>query len=245
MKRTDPGKPENAQDSVYASLRNSILNLNLLPGTAVSEKEISLRYQVSRTPVREAFIHLSKEGLIKVIPQKETQVSRIDFNRVKQELFLRETLESGVLGLFIENAASAHFTELEELMELQSKAGDNKDYIKFLQYDNDFHRIFFEVAGQELAWEVQENMGGHYHRVRLLSTWLNEITKSIVSQHKSIFSALKRKDLQKARPLLESHLHKLDIEEAMLKETFPDYFSGAAEERKYFDVDFGGLNFNN
>jgi DNA-binding GntR family transcriptional regulator len=75
------------QDSVYTALRESIMNLNLAPGTVISEKEISCRYEVSRTPVREAFIHLSKEGLIKVIPQKETQVSLIDFARVEQEFF--------------------------------------------------------------------------------------------------------------------------------------------------------------
>jgi DNA-binding GntR family transcriptional regulator len=242
MKRTDAGKADNVQDSVYASLRNSIVNLNLLPGTAISEKEISLRFKLSRTPIREAFLHLSKEGLVKVIPQKETQVSRIDFNRVRQELFLRETLEAGVLGLFIENAKAAHFTELEELMELQTEAYNSKKYVQFLQYDNSFHRIFFETAGQELAWEVQENMGGHYHRVRLLSTWLNGIAKSIVSQHKSLFRALKKKDLPQARTLLESHLHKLDVEEDLLIKAFPDYFNNSVEEKNLFNVDFGGLS---
>jgi DNA-binding GntR family transcriptional regulator len=242
MKRTESGKAENVKDLVYASLRNSIVNLNLLPGTAISEKEISLRFKLSRTPIREAFIHLSKEGLVKVVPQKETLVSRIDFNRVRQELFLRETLEAGVLGLFIENAAPAHFREMEDLMELQTDAYNNKKYVRFIQHDNNFHRIFFEAADQELAWEVQENMGGHYHRVRLLSTWLNGIAKSIVSQHKSLFRALKKKDLPQARTLLESHLHKLDTEENMLIKAFPDYFDNTIEEKSLFDVDFGGLS---
>jgi DNA-binding GntR family transcriptional regulator len=241
MNRTDAGKAEIAQDSVYASLRNSIINLNLLPGKAISEKEISLRFKLSRTPIREAFLHLSKEGLVKVIPQKETQVSRIDFNRVRQELFLRETLEAGVLGLFIEHASPARFAELEELMELQTDACNNKKYVQFLQYDNNFHKIFFVAAGQGFAWDVQENMGGHYHRVRLLSTWLNGIAKSIVSQHKSLYRALKKRDLPKARALLESHLHKLDIEEDMLKKAFPDYFNNTIEEKSLYDVDFGGL----
>ena len=77
------------QDNVYSALRVSIINLNLAPGTAISETEVSLKFQVSRTPVREAFIRLSKEGLVEVIPQKETLVSLIDPIRVKQEFFLR------------------------------------------------------------------------------------------------------------------------------------------------------------
>jgi hypothetical protein len=39
------------QDQVYTALRKSIINLNLIPGTVVSEKEIALRFQVSRTPL--------------------------------------------------------------------------------------------------------------------------------------------------------------------------------------------------
>jgi DNA-binding GntR family transcriptional regulator len=241
MEGTGRGKPENVQDSVYVSLRHSILNLNLLPGTAISEKEISLRYKVSRTPVREAFIHLSQEGLVRVIPQKETLVSRIDLNRVRQELFLRESLELAVLGFFIEKAKLSHFAELEKLMELQTMACDNKEHIHFLQYDKDFHRIFFEAAGQGFAWNIQENMSGHYNRVRLISAWLNGITEDIVSQHKSLFNALKKKDLPQARTLLESHLHKLDIEEDMQQRLFPDYFD-SAEAGNPFDVDFGGLS---
>jgi DNA-binding GntR family transcriptional regulator len=242
METTIHRQSGNIQDFVYTSLRKSILNLNLLPGTAISEKEIALRYQVSRTPIREAFIHLSNEGLVKAIPQRETLVSRIDFNRARQELFLRESLELAVLGFFIEKAKPSHFTKLEELMEFQTRACKNKEHINFLQYDKDFHRIFFEAAGQGFAWDVQENMSGHYHRVRLISTWLNGITEDIVSQHKSLFSALKDKNLPQARTLLESHLHKLDIEEDMLERLFPDYFD-SAEEGSPFDVDFGGLNF--
>jgi DNA-binding GntR family transcriptional regulator len=85
------------QDRVYAALRKSIINLNLVPGTVISEKEISLRFQVSRTPVREALIHLSKEGLVQVIPQRGTMVSLIDPARVQQEFFLRECLETAIL----------------------------------------------------------------------------------------------------------------------------------------------------
>ena len=94
MDNPEGKRSRSVQDSVYTALRTSIINLNLAPGTAISEKEISRRFGVSRTPVREAFIRLSKEGLVRVIPQKETQVSLVDFRRVEQEFFLRESLET-------------------------------------------------------------------------------------------------------------------------------------------------------
>ena len=228
------------QDSVYAALRKSIINLNLLPGTAISEKEISLRYKVSRTPVREAFIHLSKEGLVEVFPQKETLVSHIDYARVEQEFFLREHLESAVLDLFIAKSRPEDFAKLGGIIEKQTQAFNANDYVNFMIYDNDFHRVFFETSGQALSGQVLESMGGHYYRVRLLTTWLNGIPKSIISQHRALLSSLKKKDPAKTRALLDEHLHQLPTELKLLQEKYPQFFAAPAREKLY-DVDFGGF----
>jgi DNA-binding GntR family transcriptional regulator len=230
------------QDSVYINLRRSIINLNLAPGTGISEKEISLRYKVSRTPVRETFIHLSREGLVQVIPQKETLVSLIDFSRIKQEFFLRESLETAALEPFIEKCRPVHFIALKSLIEKQSAAFDSNDYISFVNYDDEFHRTFFEVAGQDLSWEVLENMSGHYHRARLLSIRLNGIAGNVVRQHRKLLAALKKKDPDSAKEMLYIHLHNLDTEEKMLRKNFPGYFV-PIETKNAFDVDFGGPSF--
>jgi DNA-binding GntR family transcriptional regulator len=240
MEKTQKQQARRVQDSVYTALRNSIINLNLAPGTAISEKEISLRFNVSRTPVREAFIRLLKEDLIRVIPQKETQVSLIDLERVEQEFFIRESLETAALAPFIANSRSHHLTELRRLTELQNDALANKAFIDFINYDDQFHQTFFEVAGQALSWEVLETMNGHYHRVRLLTIWLNGIATDNVSQHQQILAAMEKKDLNKAKEMLRLHLHKLETEEAILRKKFPDYFT-PEEEKSVFDVDFGGL----
>jgi DNA-binding GntR family transcriptional regulator len=101
-----------------------------------------------------------------------------------------------------------------------------------------FHRVFF--GNQNVAWEAMENMCGHYRRFRLLTIWLQDIVKDIVEEHKQLLLAVKRKDADEAIALLESHIHKLNTEEAMVKRLFPDYF--ADSEEIPLAVDFGGLN---
>ena len=212
----------NAQESVYKPLRDNILNLDLLPGTVISENEISSRFNVSRTPVREAFIALSKEALVTVMPQKGSMVSLIDFARVEQEVFLRENLELAALKRFTLNHDTCHLAELEKYITLQQQACNDKNYEQFLICDNLFHRVFFH--DQEVAWEALENMCGHYYRVRLLTIKLLEVIDDLVETHKLLFHAVSRRDLPKALSLLESHLRKLNTEEVVLKRLFPDYF---------------------
>jgi DNA-binding GntR family transcriptional regulator len=232
----------NVQVSVYAALRQSIINLNLEPGTVISEKEIALRYKISRTPVREAFIHLSQEALVQVIPQKGTLVSLIDVNRAEQEFFLRLNLELAVQKSFMKNCRPEHFERLESLIKVQSKALKQREYIEFLNYDDAFHRVFFEAAGQELSWVVLETLCGHYHRIRLLTAWFRDIAEDLVREHRQLLKALSEKNPAAAKKQLKEHLSKLQSEETMLREKFPNYFSSPAEQNA-FDIDFGGLSF--
>jgi DNA-binding GntR family transcriptional regulator len=229
-------KTGNAQ-MVYTSLRNSILSLNLVPGTAINEKDISVRYNVSRTPVREAFITLSKEALITVMPQKGSMVSCIDLNRVKQEQFLRESLETAALRLFIKEYDSVQLAELEKCIDLQIEACESRKPELFNKLDDQFHRIFF--GSQNVAWEAMENTCGHYHRIRLLTIWIQGIIADIIEEHKKIFDAVKQRDTEKSLSHLNEHIHKLSSEEALLKRFFPDYFTDSGVSVP--EVDFGGL----
>jgi len=232
------GRTGNIQEFVYSSLRDNILSLNLPPGTAISENEVSLRYRVSRTPVREAFIALSKDALVTILPQKGSMVSRIDFARVDQEAFMRESLEMAALRAFAKNPSAADLAELERCIDLQSEAGAARKFDHFLQYDDRFHRVFFGT--QKIAWEALENSCGHYRRVRLLTIWLLEVVEGLVQEHRMLLQAVASGNLRLAMKILKSHLRKLNTEEGMLQRLFPDYFVNPAEETQ-IAVDFGGL----
>src|SRR5262249_9041063 len=87
------------RDAVYHKLKEQILSVELIPGTNISEKEISVQMGVSRTPVRESFVRLSQEGLLDIYPQRGTVVSLIDLELVEEARFMREQLECAVVRL--------------------------------------------------------------------------------------------------------------------------------------------------
>ncbi len=82
---------------LFQVLRQSIIQMVLAPGQALSEKEIAETFMVSRQPVREAFIRLSEAGLVEVRPQRGTYVVKISQRAVLEARFVREAVEVAIV----------------------------------------------------------------------------------------------------------------------------------------------------
>ena len=227
-----PGRPAtkmSVQDTVYWTLKEGILSLRLPPGTAMSTQEMAQKLNVSRTPVREAFIRLHEESLVEIIPQRETLVSRIDMARAMEERFIRESLELAVLRPFLERFRPGDEIRFHRCIEDQERFAREKRHVEFLESDNEMHRLFFEVARQLLAWETLQGVLGHDYRYRLLAVRDEDIMRDTIGQHKRIVSFIEKKDLDRLAAELTHHLHKVRFESRELILNHPDYFKAESE----------------
>src|SRR5713226_9289569 len=94
--RLDGARGSSIAEQVFRTLRFSIVTMKLTPATALSEQEIADRLNVSRQPVREAFIKLSDIGLVRVLPQRGTFVEKISAKAVTDARFVREAVECAI-----------------------------------------------------------------------------------------------------------------------------------------------------
>ena len=90
-------KYESIREYALRIMNKNLLNMNLAPGMALSEQEIANELEISRTPVREAFIRLAHDNLLDILPQKGTYVAKIDLGQVAESIFLRETMEHAIM----------------------------------------------------------------------------------------------------------------------------------------------------
>lgn len=211
-------------DYVYETIKNNIVNFNIKPGNRISEKEISDLLNVSRTPVREAFIKLSKEGLLYVLPQRGTYISYIDLDKVEEARFIRESLERSVIKLATEDFPSELLTRLEENLKKQKECIQEKDYAKCLEFDEEFHKTIFLGCNKVGVWSIIEQINTQYKRIRLLSFMVDINWNKVIEQHEEIIRAIKEKNVVKADNVITVHLKKLLFEQIELKEKYPEYF---------------------
>ena len=217
------------QTLVYEELKRNIMSMKLEPGQTMSTQEIATKLNVSRTPVREAFLRLQSEGLVEMIPQRETMVSKISLKRVEQEKFIRECLEMGVIRKFMDKSGCDVEENMAELIQLQKKCGEEKDFVGFLEADDQFHKVLFDVTGQEMAWETIASRNGHYNRLRILYVQRDTAMQESIEQHHKIATLLESGSREEAARALSSHVRRLDIDEAGLIAQYPDYFESEGE----------------
>ncbi|HZH58880.1 MAG TPA: GntR family transcriptional regulator [Metabacillus sp.] len=212
------------RDFVYEVLRENIISLKLEPGRNISEKEISEWLQVSRTPVREAFVKLTQEELLEVYPQRGTFISLIDMYHVEEARFIREHLERAAVRVACENFSNEHILKLEANITMQKLCVEEKNYTKLFELDEEFHYTITMGCGKERIWAVIQQMNAHLNRIRMLSLAANYNWDLILTQHEGITLAIKEKNPNLAEKTMEDHLKKLTFEQEDLKNEYKKYF---------------------
>ena len=215
---------ETGRDYALRTLKENIVHLDLAPGSQISENELAAALGLSRTPVREALIELSKVGIVTVFPQKKSTVAYIDYAMVDEARFMRGLMECAVAELDCRMATAEDIERLRENIRLQRLY--LKDYYAdtLTELDNRFHTLLFAIARKERVYQLMQSVSIHFDRVRNLALGTVRNTK-IVEDHERLADAIERGDGAAARALMEAHLGRYRIDEAAVRAQYPQYFA--------------------
>ncbi|MCK3658375.1 hypothetical protein A4G18_06560 [Pasteurellaceae bacterium Pebbles2] len=215
---------ENSRDYAYRMIREMIVNMQLVPGSKVSEIELAELLGISRTPVREALIDLSKNGVVTTKPQKGTFISLIDPELIEEARFLRLTLEKELVILLCESNSDKDFSKLDELINLQEFYLKQSNYEKFLELDDEFHRYFFQMAAKSNIYSLMKGLNIHFDRARK-ALFKSKPTLQTLNEHKEILTAIKLKDKERAKKAIENHLTKYQFDKQLFEKEYNQYFT--------------------
>jgi DNA-binding GntR family transcriptional regulator len=192
---------------VYRILREQIIQAELLPGERLSESDVAKALSVSRQPVREAFIKLSEEGLVQVLPQRGTFVTKISVASVMDVRFVREAIEADIVRLVAGEHVPATIDELRGQIAEQKKV-PHDDRAAFLRLDERFHRTLASAAGKAYAWSVIESVKAQMDRVRFLSVDDMHVGR-LIEQHERIVDGIAAGDRAAAEEATRLHLREI------------------------------------
>ncbi|WP_159662937.1 GntR family transcriptional regulator [Streptomyces mexicanus] len=157
-----------AAQTVYALTKELILSGELAPGTLISEGEIAERVQVSRTPVREAFLRLESEELLALHPKRGAVVVPVPAGEAADVLELRQALErSAAERIARDGLAAEAAARLRELIARQRELAHAGDVDAFAAADEAFYRGIVETSGNRLAGRFYATLGDRQRRMSI------------------------------------------------------------------------------
>lgn len=220
---TERRPKESARDYALRILKYDITTLNLAPGTVVSENELASQLKLSRTPVREALIELSKSGIVEILPQKGSRIALIDYTLIEEFQFLRKVLETAAVELDCDVATSEDILVLEQNLNQQEFYLKNPSPSRLMETDDQFHRELFRICNKMQIYNMMSSMSTHFDRVRELSLSAVKDIK-IVQDHRTILDAIKSKDKDLAKSTMEKHLSRYKLDEEVIRSQYPHFF---------------------
>jgi GntR family transcriptional regulator, rspAB operon transcriptional repressor len=212
-----------AAPQVLEKLRDAILSLDLVPGTVLARQELADQFGVSQTPVREALLRLSEEGLVDVFPQHATLVSRIDIAAARQAHFLRRSIELELVHQLALEAPAGLVEQMKTTIAQQAALSAAQRYGDFVGADRAFHRLMYEAGGVPDLWELVGRVSGHVDRLRRLHLPTAGKTEAILRDHRAIVRGIEGKDPAAAQAALRKHLSGTLSAVDEICRQYPDY----------------------
>lgn len=223
------------RSDVYHQLRLQILKMDIQPGERLSESLLSSQMNAGRPMVRDALSRLVEEGYIVVYPQRGTEVTLIDTERIRQSVYAHTVLEQAMIEeICRQGLTEAQLARLGEVLERQKSESNRENLMDFLVLEQELHYLLSSFSNREYSWEVFRTLDCDLLRLNYLQyTTFNyriDMTSLTSWEHSQVegrllVDHLRRRDAEAACLICTNHFNTILWNAGTLKEIYPQFFS--------------------
>lgn len=192
------------RETVYEQLRADMISCTLAPGTELREAELASRFDMSKSPVRDALMRLEREGLVITLPRQGYRVAPVSLADVLDMFHLRAALERACVERIVLNASDEQLRSLDEFRQLDAAAWEGG----FIAFNRAFHRRIAELGGNARMRDQLNDLIDLLERaVQVSVASINKgDPQALVTEHTEIINALQARALKRAQRLAEQHI---------------------------------------
>ncbi|MDF2500134.1 MAG: transcriptional regulator, GntR family protein [Anaerosporomusa subterranea] len=206
-------------DLAHNTLKNMLLNLEIRPGSPITEIQLMETLGMSRTPIRQALHRLEQEGFVNLTPRKGWFVADISLRDIQEIFVVREALEGIAARLAAESITDDVLRELNEYMVKVSSAAAPDEQEAVDPGDILHDQIFAAVDNKQMN-RVLGLYGDHLRRFHIMAIRLPGRALLSYQEHCEILQALTKRDGEGAEQAMRNHIRssKRSLFEAIVNE---------------------------
>ena len=191
---------------LFHKLRDDILQNKIKQGEKLTEQRICQEYQVSRTPVREAFQKLELDGLIEIIPNRGAFVLGLTRQDIEDMYELRSAYEAIAVKWAIDRMSEEEYADMQEAFELMEFYTMKKDPVKMLAMNTRFHQIIYNGTKNRMLQHILTSYQVYTKNTKVSPAYITEYMEQVLSEHRRIFEAFQAKDKEAASLAAVQHM---------------------------------------
>lgn len=194
------------KEDLYKELKKKIFNEEISPGTWLVEREISEKYNVSRTPVREILRVLVSDGLITLEPTKGYSVRKLNFEEIVEIFYARESLEGMTARLSCIRGDHDFFFKIKKLKNQLEQIDIHKDTSLGVEIGHTLHNTIVKGANNKILDEFYQKLNNLSALTRNLTKRSVKIELNSRNDHVAIAKAILKKDEDKSEHAMRKHI---------------------------------------
>jgi DNA-binding GntR family transcriptional regulator len=196
----------------YEALKAAIMNMNIYADEAelrLDERDLSQRFGVSRTPLREALAQLDQEGLVRIVARRGIFIVRKTKAEILDMITVWAALESMAARLATEQASDEDLAHLHTLVDRFSQDELARKMGEYSEANIKFHQAIVSLGKCPLIVELTNGLFFHMRAIRQRTIFEQDRARRSVVDHKEIVGALEARDTERAERLVREHTLRL------------------------------------
>ena len=203
------------RERIYEEIVRLIVAGELPSGSAIDERTMIEKLEISRTPFREAIGTLAKEGLVEIRPYKGFYVRSFTVKEIEDLYDLRQELEGFATRLAVQNLTDDDFREFERLLDEGVAALKRRDMATYAERDRSFHEAIARLSGSAALIETLARLDLQIQICRLIANEDRGFADRAVRERDDILAAFRGRDAQGAAEVMRSHI--ADVKAAVIE----------------------------
>lgn len=196
---------QSIKEQVYEGILKDVLDGVYEANDILTERTLVEKYGVSKTPVREALVHLGSDGILNSIPRLGYQVASISPREIIEVLELRKVIELGSLEMCFSQLTEEQINELKKMNEEVIKIAHTKDIALHWKNNQDFHKKLCSFSNNRYLQKTLEdalNVCTIISNQYFTKVW-NESKVTDAGNHILFIEAIEAGDLERAKEILK------------------------------------------
>lgn len=207
------------REQVYDYLRRQMAMGTLIPGSTINIGKIAGQLGISKTPLRDALIHLEVEGFVTILPRRGVRVNRLAIEDVKNAYDAIGTVEASIVLDCFETITPAHISQLEELNSKMAADIRQNDFTRLFNTNLEFHDVYINVSDNRL---LKKFMRPIKHRLYDFprQNYIAEWEMRNCEEHQMFINQLKTGDSQGAANTLKAVHWSFEYQESFIRQFY-------------------------